>query len=443
MAARTSWPLGVCRRPGWRAPPSRALLEALIQARLLVTDRADDGQAVVGVAHEALLHHWPRLKEILDKDREFLRTRARVADAAARWRQEDKAADFLLHAGKPLAEAQDMLAKRREDLDAEVVEYIEASINHHKRRHRHRVLVVASVIGAFFVVISGFGWYSHCQRRRAEENFRLASEAKVQAEANEKLAARRLEQAQDVADTILSRVNRDLEEIPEAVQTRRDLMERAGHLLDMPLASSTDDERTQRLQVTQHDARGNLAVTNDNMKLAKNEYEASIKLGCDLVKRNPHDSEIKSSLLGSLNYLGHIQEELGNIKAARDLHEEALATARELAQKNPANPTFLRDVSWSLNLLGDAQEKMGNLEVARQPMRSRWRSCERYQSEFQTASASEKTCRQPQWTGPRSGEVEESRDGEGPVPGGPVNPAQTLGAASHQLRVPSRRRSYP
>ena len=92
-----------------------------------MTDRADDGQAVVGLAHEALLQRWPRLKEILEKDREFLRTRARVADAAARWRQEGKAADFLLSAGKPLAEAQDMLAKRRADLDAEVVEHIEAS----------------------------------------------------------------------------------------------------------------------------------------------------------------------------------------------------------------------------------------------------------------------------------------------------------------------------
>ena len=63
-----------------RAEPNRRrLLDALIEARLLVTDRDDRMQPVAGIAHEALLTHWPRLKDLLDKDREFLRARTRVA----------------------------------------------------------------------------------------------------------------------------------------------------------------------------------------------------------------------------------------------------------------------------------------------------------------------------------------------------------------------------
>ncbi len=57
-------------------PNRRRLLEVLIEARLLVTDRDDRMRPVAGIAHEALVTHWPRLKDLLDKDREFLRAAA-------------------------------------------------------------------------------------------------------------------------------------------------------------------------------------------------------------------------------------------------------------------------------------------------------------------------------------------------------------------------------
>ena len=100
---------------------------------MLVTDKADDGTAVVRVAHEALLDHWPRLQAWLEDDREFLRARARVAAAAARWRQEGETPDLLLPEGKPLAEAEALL-DRREELDAEVVKIIEDSATEYGKR---------------------------------------------------------------------------------------------------------------------------------------------------------------------------------------------------------------------------------------------------------------------------------------------------------------------
>ena len=68
-----------CRWSPFRHPIRRRLLDVLIEARLLMTDRDDRMQPVVGIAHEALLTHWPRLKDLLEKDREFLRARTRVA----------------------------------------------------------------------------------------------------------------------------------------------------------------------------------------------------------------------------------------------------------------------------------------------------------------------------------------------------------------------------
>ena len=110
-------------------PNRRKLLDVLIDARLLVTDRDDRMQPVVGIAHEALLTHWPRLKDLLEKDREFLRARTRATAAAERRRRESRHIDLLLHEGKPLAEARELLITRRDDLDPKTIEFIDQSIS--------------------------------------------------------------------------------------------------------------------------------------------------------------------------------------------------------------------------------------------------------------------------------------------------------------------------
>ena len=86
------------------ATPIRvALVDALIQARLLVSDEGPDGNSVIRLAHEALLSHWPRAREIVAANREFLEARARVQAEALRWLAEDRNQDFLLPPGKRLA----------------------------------------------------------------------------------------------------------------------------------------------------------------------------------------------------------------------------------------------------------------------------------------------------------------------------------------------------
>ncbi|MDZ7769063.1 MAG: tetratricopeptide repeat protein [Woeseiaceae bacterium] len=88
-----------------------------------MTELADDGTAVVTVAHEALLWHWPRVKDWVAQNRENLRIRGRIATAAGRWKMEDQPSDLLLPSGKPLVEAeslleQDLELERRASLDS-------------------------------------------------------------------------------------------------------------------------------------------------------------------------------------------------------------------------------------------------------------------------------------------------------------------------------------
>lgn len=133
-------------------PENNALVKAFVDARLFSTDSADDGTSVVSVAHEALLRCWPRLQAWITENKDFLRTRARIAGAEARWRQEGKHFDHLLPAGKPLAEAKTLLTKRRVDLSIHEIEFIEASIKKNTR-NRHLKIGVLSIGSVLTAVI--------------------------------------------------------------------------------------------------------------------------------------------------------------------------------------------------------------------------------------------------------------------------------------------------
>jgi WD40 repeat protein/class 3 adenylate cyclase len=108
-------------------PAQTALLDALIAARLLVSDENIAGQAVVRLAHEALVTRWPRARDLINADRHFLETRARLRVDAARWDLEDRNPDLLLPPGKRLAEGEELILSRREDVDHQIVQYVEAS----------------------------------------------------------------------------------------------------------------------------------------------------------------------------------------------------------------------------------------------------------------------------------------------------------------------------
>lgn len=152
-----------------------ALVDAFVEARLFIADKADDGRALVSVTHEALLTRWPRLQALLREDREFLRSRAHVAAAAERWVEENRSPDFLLPEGKPLLEAETLFKQSAGDLSAEEADYVTRSVAAARARSRaklHRlqaaaavflVLAVLSMIGAYF----GF---------RGEKNARAATE---------------------------------------------------------------------------------------------------------------------------------------------------------------------------------------------------------------------------------------------------------------------------
>jgi len=148
------------------------VVAAFTQANLFVTDADQAGEPVVAVAHEALIKSWPRVQEWVGENKDFLRLKTRIAQAAHRWRESGRDKDFLLPEGKALAEAEDALQKYREQI--EDVEFVQSSIDF--VNHRKKVRRVWAGVGLTAVLSVIFGFLALRQVQRQEEHDALTAE---------------------------------------------------------------------------------------------------------------------------------------------------------------------------------------------------------------------------------------------------------------------------
>lgn len=87
-----------------KRPGAAAFIAAFREAKLLVADE-DEGRAVVTLAHESLLTHWPVLAEWIEEHRSDLAAHQRLIRQTDLWEQNGRSPTYLLSAGH-LAEAE-------------------------------------------------------------------------------------------------------------------------------------------------------------------------------------------------------------------------------------------------------------------------------------------------------------------------------------------------
>lgn len=129
----------VSRRELGRLPAGRQAVDLVLErfgrARLLTLDRDDTtGEATVEVAHEALLHAWPRLRGWIDEARDDLRLHHVLSAAALEWHGAERHADFLL-TGTRLAQFDEWEPASQVVTTSDEDVFLTAS------RERHKVLV--------------------------------------------------------------------------------------------------------------------------------------------------------------------------------------------------------------------------------------------------------------------------------------------------------------
>lgn len=166
----------------------RTVCERFVSSRLITVDATS-----VQLAHETLLHAWPRLRRWVEADRAGLITGERLAEAAEAWEREhrDPAA---LYRGSRLAAARDWAAANGGKIPPLVDQFITTSVRRERRRTRRLYQTIATLAALLGLALTT-GAVAIDQRSRAVAQQRLATEARDQAIS--RLVAGRAERIRD------------------------------------------------------------------------------------------------------------------------------------------------------------------------------------------------------------------------------------------------------
>lgn len=301
----------------------RQLLNAFIDARLFVTELDDDGQASVMVTHEALLWHWPRVKEWIEQNRENLRIHSRINAAAERWIRENRNADLLLPPGKPLDEGKGLL-----EIDSLLTSYesafIKASLAAARKRQNIKMGVVAA-LAALAIITSFTAFFANHQRQVAD-----AERARAQLEA---------ETAQRTSDFLVG-----LFEVSDPSVARGEEIT-AGEILQAG-AARIDRELDQdpEIQARLLETMGKVYTSLGALE------EAEPLLRQSLERRRALPGNAESGLASSLNSLGFLLALRANFDESEKAYEEALAIRRRI--HGPGHPEVAESLTGLAYLKG-------------------------------------------------------------------------------------------
>ncbi len=313
------------------AGKSRALIDTFVENRLFVTELADDGGAVVTVAHEALLWHWPRVMEWVAQNRENLRVRSRIAAAAERWASESKPTDLLLPPGKPLVEAESLLDQGIE-LQGDEVGLIHASIARERRVHRLRTAAVIGV--ATLALLAAVAAYFANQQRDLANRARRSAE--IEAE-TAKQTTSFMVGLFNVADPSEARGN---------TVTAREIMDKGAARIDKELTAQPAIQAT--LMETMGSVYTSLGLYDHAVGLLRSALE----------KRRALYGDKHTEIARSMDRLGEVLKLKAEYDPAQKMYREALAMRRELLGNEHV------DTARSVYELADLLGRMGEFSAA-------------------------------------------------------------------------------
>ena len=311
---------------------SKEFIEAFVENRLFVTELDDDGSAIVTVAHEALLWHWPRVKDWVAQNRENLRIRSRIVAAAERWIADDRPSDLLLPAGKPLHEAGSLLEQDLQLTDAETG-FINASFAKAKRFQRLKAGVVLAL--AVLGIVAAFSSFLATQQRD------LANQARYRAEVEAETAKRTTEFMVD-----LFSVSDPSESLGNSI-TAREILDKGAERIDDELVDQPE------IQATLMDTMGTVYTS---LGL----YPEAVRLvNRSVQKRRELFGDEHPEVAASLTHLGKVLTLEANYEDA----EKSLRDALEMRRQLFGNTSL--EVAETASELADVLSRQGDYATAK------------------------------------------------------------------------------
>lgn len=115
------------------------LVVRLADSRILVTGRDASGLETAEISHEALIHHWNRLRGWIEEDRAFRLWQEQLRMTMRNWEAQGRDEGALLR-GSTLATAQVWMVERPDEIGQAEVGYMAASVAFGMRRTEERAL---------------------------------------------------------------------------------------------------------------------------------------------------------------------------------------------------------------------------------------------------------------------------------------------------------------
>ena len=152
---------------------ARSLVDCMVIEGLLTSETDIRQQIMIRVAHPALFRIWPRMREWLVEDQEFLRMRDRLDGCLKLWLKQGRKTRDLLNPGHGLADGETLLSHFRSSLSNTQIEYIHKSLAGQKRGRTILYLVWLPILAALvsLVVLVGYRWFNTESLRGSIQDF--------------------------------------------------------------------------------------------------------------------------------------------------------------------------------------------------------------------------------------------------------------------------------
>jgi tetratricopeptide (TPR) repeat protein len=384
-------------------PASRALVDALVKARLLTL--SDDAGINVRLAHQRVLSDWKRAATIVTDSADFYRVRDEVENRHNQWKLSKHRKEFLLPRGLPLAEARAVADKYKNDLGSDTIGFIEISQRYANRSQTFAW--ISAFIFATTAVFSIVSWrFGNYQKNIAQENFRIAQDT-VKALENDlvssslhnglptEIGRQILYTAQESIKKILGThennidslriyadLLRSLSEVSDRLGINSDALDYTQECIStyrniINLQLSTDDDKLRLAE--QLGIAGGLNIKMHQIKQAKNDFleqknireslyakdakSSSLLASIAVSKRNISEAEIASG--NNSSALDLLKESLSDIKKAKSFHDgyyvrDELMVLMSIADLLYSNNKFIEAVPYLKNALDDAETNSEN-----------------------------------------------------------------------------------
>ncbi len=349
----------------------RALVQAFVEARLLVADRVV-GSSGFRVAHEALLRRWPRVTAWVAQHRAGLAAREEIALWMRRWLDAGQTEALLLPRGPTLWQASHAMAEAPGLFGEDERDYLARSRARLRRHGRWRMAAAASILA--LAVIAGFAAVGYARLARVagdreRQSQHLASfmlgDLADQLRPIGKLDLLRSigeqglqlfgdggtggESAQEIlqrakALVVIGEVN------SSRGQARLDVAVTALRQADRLLASLHGLDGLDAAQIYKTEGasafwQGQIAFDAGDLATAMREMERYRQACEQWLKAAPADAHARKEFSFALNSLGSIAFKRGAWADAGRWFEAALAVKLALLAEHPLDPELLRAVA--------------------------------------------------------------------------------------------------